>query len=50
MKQEIHDQVNSPPPPPRTVSSTVVHKYGNGDNNETAFINLIRRNDIIMEL
>lgn len=47
---EIHDQVNSPPPPPRTVSSTVVHKYGNGDNNETAFINLIRRNDIIMEL
>jgi len=43
--------INSPPPPPRTVSGTVVHqKYGSGDNNETAFINLIRRNDILMEL
>jgi ubiquitin-protein ligase len=40
--------VNSPPPPPRTVSGTVVH--GNGDNNEATFINLIRRNDILMEL
>ncbi|OUM58993.1 hypothetical protein PIROE2DRAFT_21299 [Piromyces sp. E2] len=40
--------INSPPPPPRTVSGTVVH--GNNDNNEATFTNLIRRNDILMEL
>ncbi|ORX56701.1 hypothetical protein BCR36DRAFT_409885 [Piromyces finnis] len=40
-------QLNSPPPPPRTISGTIVH--GN-NNNETTFTNLIRRNDILMEL
>lgn len=43
--------LNSPPPPPRTVSGTVVHQVpGKSDNNESTFTNLIRRNDILMEL
>jgi len=47
----MSEPLNSPPPPPRTVSGMVVHpKLGNGDNNEAAFTNLIRRNDILMEL
>jgi ubiquitin-protein ligase len=43
--------MNSPPPPPRTVSGTVVHQIpGKGENNENVFMNLIRRHDILMEL
>ncbi|ORX80660.1 hypothetical protein BCR32DRAFT_327628 [Anaeromyces robustus] len=41
--------LNSPPPPPRTVSGTVVHQRFSNDNSETAFLNLIRRSDILME-
>ncbi|ORY54792.1 hypothetical protein LY90DRAFT_702200 [Neocallimastix californiae] len=51
MTDKTSKPINSPPPPPRTVSGTVVHRVpGNSSNNESTFTNLIRRNDILMEL